>query len=81
VPLPSPLHAYINKKAAGLGILTSQAYELVSDYATMLCKEANTNICVICGVGYEYNALFFLFVLYLSLSFSLFIFILCGYSG
>jgi hypothetical protein len=69
------------KKAAGLGILTSQAYELVSDYATMLCKEANTNICVICGVGYEYNALFFLFVLYLSLSFSLFIFILCGYSG
>jgi hypothetical protein len=81
VPLPSPLHAYINKKAAGLGILTSQAYELVSDYATILCKEANTNICVICGVGYEYNALFFLFVLYLSLSFSLFIFILCGYSG
>jgi hypothetical protein len=80
VSLPSPLHAYINKKA-GLGILTSQAYELASDYATILCNEANTNICVICGVGYEYNALFFLFVLYLSLSFSLFIFILCGYSG
>jgi hypothetical protein len=58
MPLPSPLHTSINKKA-GLGILTSQAYELASDYATMLCNEANTNKCVICGVGYEYNALFF----------------------